>query len=109
MIIGITDEEREAFMNNGMLLTSNEEVGSKGLTHRKRNDLVSDRTDDCEEDEEKSFVEKVLKMPLNKEGEEEFLVKWLGYPLSEATWELFDHLSGVEACKYLFVLIHTIV
>ena len=69
--------------------------------------MVSERTVNHKE-EENFFVEKVLKMHLNIKGEEEFLVKWLGYRLSKATWELFDHLSGVEACKYLFVLIHTI-
>ena len=53
MIIGITDEEREAFMNNGLLLTSNKQVRLNGLPHKKRNNLVSDRTDDCEEEEEK--------------------------------------------------------
>jgi len=34
MIIGITDEEREAFMNNGLLLSSNKER-EKGLPHAK--------------------------------------------------------------------------
>ena len=47
--IVITDEERKAFM--------------KGFPDRKRNDLVSDRTDDIKgEDEEKFFVKKVIKM-----------------------------------------------
>ena len=36
-----------------------------------------------------------------KEGREEFLVKWIDYPLSEATWEPFENLSGQEACEYL--------
>ena len=54
MIIGIT-EERDSFMNNGLLLTSNKEMGSKELRHKKRNDLVSDRTDDCEEEKRSSL------------------------------------------------------
>jgi len=76
--------------------------GEKGFPHTKRTDLIPDRTVDHKEEEEKFFVEKVLKMHLNKKGEEDFLVKWLGYPLSKATWEPLDHLSGVEACKYHF-------
>ena len=38
-------------------------------------------------------------MRVNKVGMEEFLVKWAGYPLSEATWEPFENLSGEEACE----------
>ena len=34
-----------------------------------------------------------------KEGREKFLVKWIDYPLSEATWEPFENLSGQEACE----------
>jgi len=76
----------------------------KGFPNRKRNDLVSDRTDDMEgEDEEKFFVEKVIKMRVNKKGKEEFLVKWVGYPLSQATWEPFENLSGEEAREYLVI------
>ena len=88
MIKVITDEERIAFM--------------KGFPDRKRNDLVSCRTDDIKGyDEENFFVEKVIKMRVNKKGKEEFLVKWVGYLLSQATWEPFENLSGKEACKYL--------
>jgi hypothetical protein len=91
MKIVITDEERQAFM--------------KEFSDRKRNDIGSDRTDDIKgEDEEKFFVEKVIKMHVNKRGKEEFLVKWVGYPLSEATWEPFENLSGEEACEYLVIL-----
>ena len=93
MKIVISDEERKAFM--------------KGFPDRKRNDLVSDRTDDIKGGEEKFFVEKVIKMHVNKKGKEEFLEKWVGYPLSQATWEPFENLSGEEACEYL-VFIHTI-
>ena len=42
--------------------------------NRKRNDKGSDRTDNSKgEDEEKSFVEKVIKMRMSKNGKEEFL------------------------------------
>ena len=90
MIKVITDEERKAFM--------------KGFPDMKRNDLVSGRTDDIKGgDEENFFVEKVIKMRVNKKGKEEFLVKWVGYPLSQATWEPFENLSGEEACEYLVI------
>ena len=91
MKIVITDEERQEFM--------------KEFSNKKRNDIGSDRTDDIkEEDEDTFFVEKVIKMRVNKRGKEEFLVKWVGYPLSEATWEPFENLSGEEACEYLVIL-----
>jgi len=89
MIIVITDEERNAFM--------------KGFPDRERNVLVSGRTDDIKGDEENFFVEKVIKMHINKKGKEQFLVKWVGCPLSEATWEPFENLSGKEACEYLVI------
>ena len=76
----------------------------KGFPDRKRNDLVSGRTDDIKgDDEEKLFVEKVIKMRVNKKGKEEFLVKWVGYLLSQATWEPFENLSGEKACEYLVI------
>jgi hypothetical protein len=84
----ITDEERKAFMNNvpGMV---------------KSGDLASQTNNYIDEEEqEKFFVEKVIKMRVGKKGKEEFLVKWAGYPLSQATWEPFENLSGEEACKY---------
>ena len=94
MLKVITDEERKEFM--------------KGFPDKKTNDQVSGRTNDINgEDEEKFFVEKVIKMRVNRKGEEEFLVKWLGYPLSQATWEPFENLSGAEAFEYHF-FIHTI-
>ncbi len=75
-----------------------------GFPNRKINDIGSDRTDNSKgEDEEKFFLEKVIKMHINKKGKEEFLVKWVGYPLSQATWEPFEHLSGEEACEYLVI------
>ena len=43
-------------------------------------------------------------MHVNKKGKEEFLAKWVGYPLSEATWEPFENLSGEEACDHLVIL-----
>ena len=52
------------------------------------------------EEDGEFFVEKVIKMRVNKVGMEEFLVQWAGYPLSEATWEPFEHLSGEEAREY---------
>ena len=38
-------------------------------------------------------------MHVNKKGKEEFLGKWVGYLLSQATWELFEKFSGEEACE----------
>ena len=49
-------------------------------------------------------MDKVMRMHV-KEGREEFLVKWIGYPLSEATWEPFENLSGQEACEFLDFLL----
>ena len=90
MKIVITDEERQALM--------------KEFSNKKRNDIGSDRTDDIKREDEDFFVEKVIKMRVNKRGKDEFLVKWVGYPLSEATWEPFENLSGEEACEYLVIL-----
>jgi hypothetical protein len=91
MKIVITDEERQAFMTE--------------FSDRKGNDGGSDGTDDIKrEDEEKFYVEKVIKMRVNKKGKEEFLVKWVDYPMNEATWEPFENLSGEEACEYPFIL-----
>ena len=93
MIKGITDEERKAFM--------------KGFPDKKRNDQVSGRTNDINgEDEEKFFVEKVIKMCVNRKGEEEFLVKWLGYPVRL----LGNHLKIFLVRKHVSInfFIHTI-
>jgi len=66
MKIVVTDEERKAFM--------------KGFHDRKR---ISDRTDGIKgEGDKKFFAEKLIKMGFNKNGKEEFLVQWVGYPLS---------------------------
>jgi hypothetical protein len=73
---------------------------AKGFPHRKRIDLASDRADDSKGDDEKFCMEEVINMRLNQQGKEEFLVKWVGYPLSHATWKPADHHSSEEACKY---------
>mgnify|MGYP006190047963 FL=1 len=83
---GVTEEERQAFMNR----------------------METDKPDDIKrESDGEYYVEKVIKMRL-KEGREEFLVKWIGYPLSEATWEPFENLSGQEACEYRDIFTFTI-
>ncbi len=58
------------------------------------------------EDHGEFYVKKVIKMCVNKEGRKEILVKWVGYPLSEATWEPFENLSGEEAREYQVIFIH---
>ena len=85
MMIGITDEERKAFM---MQMLPEQTADIKG------------------EDVGEFYLEKVIKMHVNKKGREEFLVKWVGYPLSEATWEPFENLSGEEAREYQVIFIH---
>jgi hypothetical protein len=63
-----------------------------------------------QEEQENVFdVEKVIKMWVSKNGKEEFLVKWTGYPLSQATWEPFENLSGEDACEYQVNFIQEIV
>ena len=84
--MGITHEERKAFLTG----------------------MVSEQTADIKEDVGEFFVKKVIKMHVNKKERDEFLVKWVGYALSEATWESFENLSGKEACECQVVLIHTI-
>ncbi len=60
------------------------------------------KTDDIQKgSDEEYYVEHVLEMRV-KDGRDEFLVKWIGYPLNEATWEPFENLSGQEACEYLY-------
>eukprot|EP00928_Gymnodinium_smaydae_P022926 TRINITY_DN19108_c0_g3_i1.p1 TRINITY_DN19108_c0_g3~~TRINITY_DN19108_c0_g3_i1.p1 ORF type:complete len:618 (+),score=107.33 TRINITY_DN19108_c0_g3_i1:101-1954(+) len=44
-------------------------------------------------------VELILKYRKSAAGDEYFLVKWLGYPVSEATWEPLEHMN--ENCKEL--------
>ena len=39
-------------------------------------------------------MEKVIKMRVSKKGKEEFLVKWVGYPLSQATWNHLKTFPG---------------
>ena len=84
-MIGITEEERKAFMTQ-MLPEQIADIKGK--------------------DDREFYVEKVIKMRDNKEGREEFLVKWVGYPLSEATWEPFENLSEEEAHEYQVIFIH---
>ena len=79
MMIGITDKERKAFI---MQILPEQTADIKG------------------EDDGEFYVEKAIKMSVNTEGREEFLLKCIGYPLSEATWEPFENLSGEEACEY---------
>ena len=77
---GITEEERQAFMNG----------------------METDKPDDIKRGSDgEYYVEKVIKMHL-KEGREEFLVKWIDYPLSEATWE---PLKIFMARKHVSILI----
>ena len=60
MKLVITDEERQAFM--------------KECSDRKSNDIGSDQTDDIEGKEgENFFVEKVIKMHVNKGRRKSFL------------------------------------
>ena len=81
---GVTEEERQAFMNR----------------------METDKPDDIKRASDgEYYVEKVIKMRV-KEGREEFLVKWIDYPLSEATWEPFENLSGEEAHEYQVIFIH---
>ncbi len=85
MMIGITDEEGTAFMTW----------------------MLPDWTADIKgEDGGEFYVGKIVKMHENKVGREQFLVKWVRYPLSEATWEPFENLSGEETCDYQVILIH---
>ena len=71
------------------------------------NRMETDKPDDIKRGSDgKYYVEKVIKMRV-KEGREEFLEKLIDYPLSEATWEPFENLSGKEAGEYQVILIHT--
>lgn len=42
-------------------------------------------------------VEDILRYRRNADGEEYFLVKWIGFPISEATWEPLRHMN--ENCR----------
>jgi hypothetical protein len=46
-------------------------------------------------EEEKFLVENILD-ERTKQGKPEFLIKWLGYPEHEATWEPLEHLDELE-------------
>ena len=54
-----------------------------GFPDWQRNDLLPDRADDIKEDQEKFFVEKVIKICVNKKGKEEFLCE-MGWIPSES-------------------------
>ncbi len=83
---GVTEEEHQAFMNR----------------------METDKPDDIKRGSDgEYYVEKVIKTRA-KEGRKEFLVKWIDYPLSEATWEPFENLSCQEACEYLDIFTFTI-
>ena len=72
------------------------------------NRMETDKPDDIKRGSDgEYYVKKVIKMHV-KEGREEFLVKWIDYPLSKATWEPFENLSGKEACEYLDIFTFTI-
>ena len=67
----------------------------------KRGDLASQTNNNIDEEEqEKFFVEKVMRA--SKKGKEEFLVKWAGYPLSQATWESIpESMDLKDECSQL--------
>ena len=55
-------------------------------------------------DENLYLIEKVLAFRKNKEtGVEEVKIKWVGYPMSESTWEPVDNLEW-EVCEHAFLL-----
>mmetsp|Transcript_56302 Transcript_56302/g.134207 ORF Transcript_56302/g.134207 Transcript_56302/m.134207 type:complete len:623 (+) Transcript_56302:46-1914(+) len=59
--------------------------------------------DDVDSDElcEEYEVEEILRYRRLEDGEEFFLVKWLGFPQEEATWEPANHMN--ENCRELIV------
>merc|ERR1719265_468178 len=44
-------------------------------------------------------VESIVRYRQTTDGQELFLVKWVGYPVTEATWEPLEHLN--ENCTEL--------
>ena len=67
----------------------------KDFPYMESNGLATEATDNINQEEQENFfdVETVIKMWVNKKGKE-------GYPLSQATWEPFENLSGEDACEY---------
>merc|ERR1719410_277568 len=49
--------------------------------------------------EQEFEVEDILRYRRNDEGEEYFLVKWVGFPPSQATWEPLAHMN--DNCREL--------
>lgn len=49
--------------------------------------------------EQEFEVEDILRYRRSDDGEEYFLVKWIGFPASEATWEPFQHMN--DNCREL--------
>jgi hypothetical protein len=48
---------------------------------------------DVPDDEKEYEVEELLRYRMNEDGDEFYLVKWLGFPVEEATWEPSNHLN----------------
>ncbi|EER00765.1 hypothetical protein Pmar_PMAR002829 [Perkinsus marinus ATCC 50983] len=58
-------------------------------------DAAKEIASEADEEEEEVFaVEKLLKWKLDNRGRRKFLVKWEGYPLSEASWEPETNLNS---------------
>ena len=41
-------------------------------------------------------VEKILDSKVNSKGNKEFKVKWKGFPISECTWEPYNHVKHLK-------------
>ena len=51
---------------------------------------------------EEFVIEKILDHQLRKHGKKqilEYLVKWLGYPMYQATWESYDNVADTQALE----------
>ncbi|ODM89351.1 Chromobox protein 5 [Orchesella cincta] len=66
--------------------------------HLSCKDLIKEFKEREEEEEEEYEVEKLLKVRSGKKGRE-FLVKWKGYGLNDASWEPEAHLSCKDLIK----------
>jgi hypothetical protein len=56
-------------------------------------------------DSESTFLVDQVTQMRKRNGKNQFLLKWVGYSLKEATWEPIENLKG-EACKPL-LNVHT--